>query len=75
MHIARIYDIRNAYEVLVGMLEGNEPRQRGRHEWEDNIEIDIGFYLLTIGDSDSNELSGSIDGAGGRVSVSEKDWS
>jgi hypothetical protein len=42
MHIARIDVVRNAYKVLVGMLEGKKPRRRGS-EWKDNIKIENGF--------------------------------
>jgi hypothetical protein len=39
-------DVRNAYIILVGNLEGNRPLGRPRSRWENNIKInlkEIGF--------------------------------
>jgi hypothetical protein len=33
--------MRNAYNVLVGKLEGKRPRERPRRSWEDSIRLDI----------------------------------
>jgi hypothetical protein len=40
-YVARIGDMKNAYEILVGKLEGKRPL--GKHEriWEDNIRMDL----------------------------------
>jgi len=41
-HIARIGEMRNAYETLVGKPEGNRPHGRSRCKWEDNIRMVLG---------------------------------
>ena len=40
-HVARISERRDAYIVLVGILEGNRPFGRNRCRWEDNIKMDL----------------------------------
>jgi hypothetical protein len=32
---------RNAYKILVGMLEGKRPLERPRRRWEDNIRMNV----------------------------------
>jgi hypothetical protein len=32
---------RNAYRILVGILEGKRPLRRPRCRWEDNIKMDL----------------------------------
>jgi hypothetical protein len=34
-------EMRNAYTVLIRILEGKRPQGRPRHKWEDNIRMDI----------------------------------
>jgi hypothetical protein len=34
-------EMRNAYKMLVGKLEGKRPLKRPRHRWEDNIKMDL----------------------------------
>jgi hypothetical protein len=34
-------EMRNAYKILVGKLEGKIPLGRPRHRWEDNIRMDL----------------------------------
>jgi hypothetical protein len=34
-------EMRNAYKVLVGELEGKRPLGRPRRRWEDNIKMDF----------------------------------
>jgi hypothetical protein len=36
-HVARIGEVRGAYNILVGRPEGRRPLGRPRHRWEDNI--------------------------------------
>jgi len=36
-HVACMGDMKGAYMVLVGKLEGKRPLGRPRHIWEDNI--------------------------------------
>jgi hypothetical protein len=36
-HVARMEDMRNAYEVLVETPAGKRPLGRPRHRWEDDI--------------------------------------
>jgi len=40
-YVARMGDMRNAYNVLVGNPEGKRPFGRSRLRWEDNIEMDL----------------------------------
>jgi hypothetical protein len=45
-HVARMGEVRGAYNNLVGRPEGRRPLGRPRRRWEDNIEMDrreIGF--------------------------------
>jgi hypothetical protein len=44
-HVARIWEKRNAYRILVGKPEGNRPLGRPRRSWVDNIKM----YLRGIG--------------------------
>jgi hypothetical protein len=34
-------EMRGAYRVLVGKLEGQRPLGTPRHRWEDNIKMDL----------------------------------
>jgi hypothetical protein len=56
-HVARMGEVRGAYNILVGRPEGR-PLGRPRPRWEDNIKIDlreigfgdvVGFIWLRIG--------------------------
>jgi hypothetical protein len=40
-HIARMGELKNAYNILVRKPEGKIPLGRPRHRWEDNIRMDI----------------------------------
>jgi hypothetical protein len=40
-HVARIGELRGAYNILVGRPEGRRPLGRPRRRWEDNIKIDL----------------------------------
>jgi hypothetical protein len=40
-HVARVADMKNAYKMLVGKLEGKRPLGRPRHKWEDNIRMNL----------------------------------
>jgi hypothetical protein len=52
-HVARIGEVRGAYNILVGEPEGRRPLGRPRHRWEDNIKRVLGdvdwIHLLRIG--------------------------
>jgi hypothetical protein len=56
-HVARMGEVRGAYNILVGRPEWRRPLGRPRRRWEDNIKIDlweigfdwIGFICLRIG--------------------------
>jgi hypothetical protein len=39
-HVAHMGEMRNAYNILVGKLEGKRPVGRPRHRWE-NIRVDL----------------------------------
>jgi hypothetical protein len=41
VHVARIGKKRNAYRILVGMLERKIPLGKPRRRWVDNIEMDL----------------------------------
>jgi hypothetical protein len=40
-HVARMWEGRGVYRVLVGRPEGKRPLRRHRHRWEDNIKMDL----------------------------------
>jgi hypothetical protein len=40
-HVARMGEVRSAYNILVGRPEGRRPLGRRRHRWEDNIKMDL----------------------------------
>jgi hypothetical protein len=40
-HVARMGEVRSAYNILVGRPEGRRPLGRPRHRWEDNIKMDL----------------------------------
>jgi hypothetical protein len=46
--VARMGEVRGAYNILVGRPEGRRPLGRPRHRWEDNIKM----YLREIGFGD-----------------------
>jgi hypothetical protein len=49
-HVARMWENRNAYRLLVGKPEGKRPLGRPIHRWVDNIMMDLGE--VGWGDSD-----------------------
>jgi hypothetical protein len=40
-HVARMWEGRGVYRVLVGRPEGKRPLGRPRRRWEDNIKLDL----------------------------------
>jgi hypothetical protein len=40
-HVARMGEIRGAYNILVGRSEGRRPLGRPKRRWEDNIKMDL----------------------------------
>jgi hypothetical protein len=53
-HVARMGDMRGAYNILVGRPEGRRPLGRPRRIWEDNIKMDLrevglGMWIGFIG--------------------------
>jgi hypothetical protein len=40
-HVARMGEVRSAYNILVGRPEGRIPLGRPRRRWEDNIKMDL----------------------------------
>jgi hypothetical protein len=40
-HVALMGEGRDMYRVLVGRPEGKRPLGRPRHEWEDNVKLDL----------------------------------
>jgi hypothetical protein len=40
-HVARMWEKRNAYRLLVGKPEGTRPVGRPRRRWLDNIRMDL----------------------------------
>jgi hypothetical protein len=49
-HVARMGEVRCAYNILVGRPEGRRPLGRPRRRWEDNIKMDL--REIGIGDVD-----------------------
>jgi hypothetical protein len=49
-HMARMGEVRGAYNILVGKLEGRRPLLRPRRRWEDNIKM--GLREIGFGDAD-----------------------
>jgi hypothetical protein len=45
-HRARMNEMRNSHEILLGKSEGRKPLGRSRHRWEDNIKIYLGEIRL-----------------------------
>jgi hypothetical protein len=40
-HVARMWEKKGAYRILVGRPEGRQPLGRPRRRWDDNIKIDL----------------------------------
>ena len=40
-HVARMWEKRGIYRVLVGKPEGKKPLGMPSHRWEDNIKMDL----------------------------------
>jgi hypothetical protein len=40
-HVARMGEVKGAYNILVGRPEGRRPLGRPRRIWEDNIKMDL----------------------------------
>jgi hypothetical protein len=40
-HVARMGEVRGAYNILVGRPDGRRPLGRPRYRWEDNIKMDL----------------------------------
>jgi hypothetical protein len=40
-HVARMEEVRGAYNILVGRPEGRRPVGRPRRRWENNIKMDL----------------------------------
>jgi hypothetical protein len=40
-HVARMGEVRGAYNILVGRPEGRRPLGKPRRRWEDNIKMDL----------------------------------
>jgi hypothetical protein len=40
-HVARIWEKRNAYRILMGKPEGKRPLGSPRRRWADNIKMDL----------------------------------
>jgi hypothetical protein len=40
-HVAHMWEMRGAYNILVGRPEGRRPLGRPRRRWEDNIKTDL----------------------------------
>jgi hypothetical protein len=49
-HLARMREMRGAYNILVGRSEGRRPLERPRRRWEDNIKMDL--WEIGFGDVD-----------------------
>jgi hypothetical protein len=49
-HVARMVEVRGAYNILVGRPEARRPLGRPRRRWEDNIKM--GLREIAFGDVD-----------------------
>jgi hypothetical protein len=58
-HVARMEEVRGAYNILVGRPEGRRPIGRPRRRWEDNIKMD--FREIGFGDVDWVNLAQDMD--------------
>jgi hypothetical protein len=54
-NVARMGEVRVAYNILVGRPEGRRPLGRPRRRWEDNIKIDL--REIGFGDVDWIDLA------------------
>jgi hypothetical protein len=54
-HVARMWENRNAYRLLVGKPEGKKPLGRPRRRWVDNIRM--GLREVGCGDMDWIDLA------------------
>jgi hypothetical protein len=45
-HVALMGEVRGAYNILVGRLEGRRPLGRPRRRWENNIKMDLREILF-----------------------------
>ena len=54
-HVARMWERRDVYKVLMGKPEGKKPLGRPRRRWEDIIKMDL--QALGCGDIDWIELA------------------
>jgi len=62
-HLARMGEMRNAYSILVGRLEGKRPLGRPRYRWENNVRIDlreIGWEVVDWIHLAQNRISGGL---------------
>jgi hypothetical protein len=50
MHMSRVREMRNAYKIFVGKLEGKRPLRRPQHRWEDNIGTDLREVVCEVVD-------------------------
>ena len=48
-HVARIFDRRDLYRILVGKREGKRPLWRTRSRWEDNINMEDNVKMHEVG--------------------------
>jgi hypothetical protein len=53
-HVARMGEVKGAYNILVGRPEGRRPLGRARRSWEDNIKMDL--REIGFGDMDWIDL-------------------
>jgi hypothetical protein len=54
-HVARMGEVRGAYNILVRRPEWRRPLGRPRRKWEDNIEMNLG--KIGFGDADWIDLA------------------
>jgi hypothetical protein len=54
-HMARMGEVRSAYNILAGKPEGRRPLVRPGRRWDDNIKMDLGE--IRFGDVDWIHLS------------------
>jgi hypothetical protein len=60
-HVARMREMRNGYELLVGIIQSEETTRRPRLTWEDNITSGNGSYRNSV-ESCGLDVSGYVSG-------------
>ena len=47
-HVVRMEEGRSAFKILIGNPTGKRPIGRPRRRWEDNIRMDVDFWVVLL---------------------------